>query len=89
MHHGTILDCSEDDWDFTMNVNVRSMYLMAKAFLPKVTCDLSEMLLTSILLATYAFILFFVLVPLGLAALLWAWGMMGGGGPIVNPALAN
>ncbi|KAJ8281042.1 hypothetical protein GJAV_G00062760 [Gymnothorax javanicus] len=33
--HGTILDCEEKDWDFTMNVNVRSMYLMIKAFLPK------------------------------------------------------
>lgn len=37
VHHGTILDCEEDDWDFTMNTNVRSMYLMCKAFLPKVT----------------------------------------------------
>ncbi|KAJ8335839.1 hypothetical protein SKAU_G00391810 [Synaphobranchus kaupii] len=35
VHHGTILDCEEKDWDFTMNVNVRSMYLMTKAFLPK------------------------------------------------------
>ncbi|XP_015261260.1 PREDICTED: 3-hydroxybutyrate dehydrogenase type 2 isoform X2 [Gekko japonicus] len=35
VHHGTILDCDEKDWDFTMTVNVRSMYLMIKAFLPK------------------------------------------------------
>ncbi|XP_061101725.1 dehydrogenase/reductase SDR family member 6 [Conger conger] len=35
VHHGTILDCDEKDWDFTMSVNVRSMYLMIKAFLPK------------------------------------------------------
>ncbi|XP_062992462.1 dehydrogenase/reductase SDR family member 6 [Elgaria multicarinata webbii] len=35
VHHGTILDCEEKDWDFTMNVNVRSMYLMIKTFLPK------------------------------------------------------
>ncbi|XP_048852437.1 3-hydroxybutyrate dehydrogenase type 2 [Brienomyrus brachyistius] len=35
VHHGSILDCEEADWDFTMNVNVRSMYLMIKAFLPK------------------------------------------------------
>ncbi|XP_078532849.1 dehydrogenase/reductase SDR family member 6 [Lissotriton helveticus] len=35
VHHGTILDCSEADWDFTMNLNVRSMYLMIKVFLPK------------------------------------------------------
>uniref|UniRef100_A0A8D0CF18 Dehydrogenase/reductase SDR family member 6 n=1 Tax=Salvator merianae TaxID=96440 RepID=A0A8D0CF18_SALMN len=35
VHHGTILDCEEKDWDFTMNVNVRSMYLMIRTFLPK------------------------------------------------------
>ncbi|XP_053107282.1 dehydrogenase/reductase SDR family member 6 [Hemicordylus capensis] len=35
VHHGTILDCEEKDWDVTMNVNVRSMYLMIKTFLPK------------------------------------------------------
>uniref|UniRef100_A0A3B3DAU7 Dehydrogenase/reductase SDR family member 6 n=1 Tax=Oryzias melastigma TaxID=30732 RepID=A0A3B3DAU7_ORYME len=35
VHHGSILNCEEADWDFTMNVNVRSMYLMCKAFLPK------------------------------------------------------
>uniref|UniRef100_A0A671S6Q8 Dehydrogenase/reductase SDR family member 6 n=1 Tax=Sinocyclocheilus anshuiensis TaxID=1608454 RepID=A0A671S6Q8_9TELE len=33
VHHGSILECEESDWDFTMNVNVRSMYLMIKAFL--------------------------------------------------------
>ncbi|NWW70792.1 BDH2 dehydrogenase, partial [Climacteris rufus] len=35
VHHGTILECEEQDWDFTMNLNVRSMYLMMEAFLPK------------------------------------------------------
>ncbi|NWY75434.1 BDH2 dehydrogenase, partial [Erithacus rubecula] len=25
VHHGTILDCEEQDWDFTMNLNVRSI----------------------------------------------------------------
>jgi 2-keto-3-deoxy-L-fuconate dehydrogenase len=34
VHHGTILDCSEDDWEFSMNVNLRSMYLTIRAFLP-------------------------------------------------------
>ena len=34
VHHGTILDCSDDDWQFSMNVNLRSMYLMIRAFLP-------------------------------------------------------
>jgi 2-keto-3-deoxy-L-fuconate dehydrogenase len=34
VHHGTILDCTDKDWDFTMNLNVRAMYWMARAFLP-------------------------------------------------------
>lgn len=34
VHHGTILDCTEQDWDFTMNLNLRSMYLTIRAFLP-------------------------------------------------------
>jgi 2-keto-3-deoxy-L-fuconate dehydrogenase len=35
VHHGTILDCSEKDWDFSFDLNVRSMYRMIRAFLPK------------------------------------------------------
>jgi len=34
VHHGTILDCDEDAFDFSMNLNVRAMYHMARAFLP-------------------------------------------------------
>lgn len=34
VHHGTILDCSEEDWDFSFDLNVRSMHRMTKAFLP-------------------------------------------------------
>ena len=34
VHHGTILDCEESDWEFSFNLNVRSMYRMIKAFLP-------------------------------------------------------
>ncbi|MGO8916621.1 MAG: SDR family oxidoreductase [Stellaceae bacterium] len=34
VHHGTVLDCSEKDWDFTLNLNLRSMYLTIRAFLP-------------------------------------------------------
>ncbi|HWI26390.1 MAG TPA: SDR family oxidoreductase [Stellaceae bacterium] len=34
VHHGTVLDCTEKDWDFTMDLNVRSMYRMIRAFLP-------------------------------------------------------
>jgi 2-keto-3-deoxy-L-fuconate dehydrogenase len=34
VHHGTILDCSNKDWDFSFNLNVRSMFWVTKAFLP-------------------------------------------------------
>ncbi len=34
VHHGTVLDCTPADWDFSMNVNVRSMFLVTRAFLP-------------------------------------------------------
>ena len=33
--HGTILDCSVKDWDFSFDLNVRSMFVMTKAMLPK------------------------------------------------------
>ena len=34
VHHGTILECEEKDWDFSNVVNVKSMYFMSKAILP-------------------------------------------------------
>lgn len=34
VHHGTILDCTPEDWDFSMDLNLRSMYRMIRAFLP-------------------------------------------------------
>ncbi len=34
VHHGSILACSEDDWDFSFTLNVRSMFRMIQAFLP-------------------------------------------------------
>jgi 2-keto-3-deoxy-L-fuconate dehydrogenase len=34
VHDGTILDCSEEDWDFSFDVNVKSMYRTIRAFLP-------------------------------------------------------
>jgi 3-hydroxybutyrate dehydrogenase len=34
VHHGTILDCEEKDWDFSFNVNIKSMYFMCRAILP-------------------------------------------------------
>jgi 2-keto-3-deoxy-L-fuconate dehydrogenase len=34
VHHGNILDCTDEDWDFAFNLNVRAMYVMIKAVLP-------------------------------------------------------
>lgn len=34
VHHGTILDCTPKDWDFSFNINVRSMYLVTRVFMP-------------------------------------------------------
>jgi 2-keto-3-deoxy-L-fuconate dehydrogenase len=36
VHHGTILDCAPVEWDASFVLNVRSMYLMIRAFLPKI-----------------------------------------------------
>jgi 2-keto-3-deoxy-L-fuconate dehydrogenase len=33
--NGTILDCTQKDWDFSFNLNVRSMYRIIQSFLPK------------------------------------------------------
>lgn len=33
--HGTLLDTEEKDWDFSFDLNVKSMYRMCKAFIPK------------------------------------------------------
>jgi 2-keto-3-deoxy-L-fuconate dehydrogenase len=34
VHHGSVLDCSEKDWDFSFDLNVKSMHRTIKAFLP-------------------------------------------------------
>lgn len=34
VHHGTVLDCSDQDWDFSFDLNVKSMHRTIKAFLP-------------------------------------------------------
>jgi 2-keto-3-deoxy-L-fuconate dehydrogenase len=34
VHQGTILDCSEQDWDFSFDLNVKSVYRTCRAFLP-------------------------------------------------------
>ena len=35
VHHGTVLDCTAKDWDFSFNLNARAMYVAIKAALPK------------------------------------------------------
>jgi 2-keto-3-deoxy-L-fuconate dehydrogenase len=34
VHHGTVLDCDDKAWDFSMDLNVKSMHRTIKAFLP-------------------------------------------------------
>ncbi|HUL32447.1 MAG TPA: SDR family oxidoreductase [Candidatus Eisenbacteria bacterium] len=34
VHHGTILDCTDADWDFSFDLNVKSVYRMCREFLP-------------------------------------------------------
>jgi 2-keto-3-deoxy-L-fuconate dehydrogenase len=34
VHHGTVLECSEKDWDFSFDLNVKSMHRTIRAFLP-------------------------------------------------------
>jgi 2-keto-3-deoxy-L-fuconate dehydrogenase len=34
VHHGTVLTTSEEDWDFSFDLNVKSMHRMIHAFLP-------------------------------------------------------
>ncbi len=34
VHNGTLLEATEEDWDFAFDLNVKSMYRMCRAFLP-------------------------------------------------------
>jgi len=34
VHHGTVLECSDADWDFSFDLNVKSMHRTVRAFLP-------------------------------------------------------
>ena len=34
VHHGTVLECSEREWDFSFDLNVKSMHRTIRAFLP-------------------------------------------------------
>ncbi len=35
VHQGTILECTAADWDFSFDLNVRSMFVLTKAMLPQ------------------------------------------------------
>lgn len=35
VHQGTILECSDSDWEFSFNLNVRSMFWIMRAVIPK------------------------------------------------------
>jgi NAD(P)-dependent dehydrogenase (short-subunit alcohol dehydrogenase family) len=39
VHQGTILDCAIADWDRSFDLNVRSMFVMTKAMLPKMIAN--------------------------------------------------
>jgi 2-keto-3-deoxy-L-fuconate dehydrogenase len=34
VHHGSVLECAEADWDFSFDLNAKSMHRTIKAFLP-------------------------------------------------------
>ncbi|MGA7804254.1 SDR family oxidoreductase [Bradyrhizobium sp.] len=34
VHHGSVLDCSDEDWDFSFDLNVKSMHRIIRSFLP-------------------------------------------------------
>jgi 2-keto-3-deoxy-L-fuconate dehydrogenase len=34
VHHGTVLDCSDEDFDFSFDLNVKSMHRTIRSFLP-------------------------------------------------------
>jgi 2-keto-3-deoxy-L-fuconate dehydrogenase len=34
VHHGSVLECSEEDWDFSFDLNVKTMHRTIRAFLP-------------------------------------------------------
>jgi 2-keto-3-deoxy-L-fuconate dehydrogenase len=34
VHHGTVLECTDEEWDFAFDLNVRSMHRTIRAFLP-------------------------------------------------------
>ena len=39
VHSGTILECTENDWDIAFEINVRSMYRLAKITIPRMVSN--------------------------------------------------
>ena len=39
VHQGSILECTTDDWDRSFQLNVRSMFVMVKAMLPRMIAN--------------------------------------------------
>jgi len=39
VHHGTILDCTPNDWDASFSLNVRAMYTAIRCALPKMLAE--------------------------------------------------
>ena len=35
VHHGSILDCTDEEWDFAFDINVKAQYRLTKALLPE------------------------------------------------------
>ena len=35
VHHGTIMECSQEDWAYSFDLNVKSMFMVIQSFLPQ------------------------------------------------------
>ena len=42
VHHGTILDCTDDQWNLAFNLNARAMFVAAKAAIPKMVAHFEQ-----------------------------------------------
>merc|ERR1712203_587279 len=45
VHQGNIFECKEQDWDRSFDINVKSMYQMCEAFLPKMVSQKSGVII--------------------------------------------